>query len=65
MKTVVLTPVPTSNHNYRLCSLILLLLFLPPFLHQTTTDEWLKEFEDTLFLPPFLHQTTTVAVSVC
>ena len=56
---VVSYSISTSNHNPNIEKPIKAVLYLIPFLHQTTTSNFqvIKEFK--LYLIPFLHQTTT------
>ena len=59
---VVSHSVSTSNHNLILLMLSILLLYLIPFLHQTTTTENVYKLNGRLYLIPFLHQTTTSCI---
>ena len=56
---VVSHSVSTSNHNFLPFNKFVVLLYLIPFLHQTTTCAMAYGPSLGLYLIPFLHQTTT------
>ena len=56
---VVSYSISTSNHNRYNNWRKDMLLYLIPFLHQTTTDKYQCRSRYRLYLIPFLHQTTT------
>ena len=56
---VVYLLIPTSNHNGKFQSLVVHLLFISWFLHQTTTSCTRCSIRSLLFISWFLHQTTT------
>ena len=56
---VVSYSISTSNHNFVDCDSLSDLLYLIPFLHQTTTVLMFTSYVTRLYLIPFLHQTTT------
>ena len=56
---VVSYSISTSNHNSSSEASSLRLLYLIPFLHQTTTCGKCEVCLNKLYLIPFLHQTTT------
>ena len=58
---VVSYSISTSNHNCRNPYLVVVALYLIPFLHQTTTSTRSNRCPGMLYLIPFLHQTTTIA----
>ena len=49
----------TSNHNKQLVDVLVLVLYLICFLHQTTTFDDAVLLGSVLYLICFLHQTTT------
>ncbi len=57
--TVVSYSISTSNHNVICTFRMNIMLYLIPFLHQTTTAKRRKTEIFLLYLIPFLHQTTT------
>ena len=60
---VVSYSISTSNHN-RVCIILFeWMLYLIPFLHQTTTCQKKKPIINKLYLIPFLHQTTTLVIN--
>ena len=59
---VVSYSISTSNHNPSLFHCGVELLYLIPFLHQTTTRAAILNRHYWLYLIPFLHQTTTLAM---
>ena len=61
-KHVVYLSFPTSNHNSRLISVSVTVLYIFRFLHQTTTNHYDYEFALQLYIFRFLHQTTTQIV---
>ena len=60
VQLVVSYSISTSNHNTRIVVYLSVMLYLIPFLHQTTTFLFLPLTNYPLYLIPFLHQTTTV-----
>ena len=62
---VVSHSVSTSNHNLNGNTALKPLLYLIPFLHQTTTNFAFNDFSGLLYLIPFLHQTTTRSIRWC
>ena len=56
---VVSYSISTSNHNLFCRITQTAVLYLIPFLHQTTTQSLSDWFTYKLYLIPFLHQTTT------
>ena len=56
---VVSYSISTSNHNLPMVQTRMCLLYLIPFLHQTTTVYPPLATQLALYLIPFLHQTTT------
>ena len=56
---VVSYSISTSNHNISILEIFIYLLYLIPFLHQTTTHYGTLKTGTWLYLIPFLHQTTT------
>ena len=59
--SVVSYSISTSNHNVSVGDTTSILLYLIPFLHQTTTTLASLCISHQLYLIPFLHQTTTFA----
>ena len=57
---VVSYSISTSNHNSGVGGVAGAVLYLIPFLHQTTTHSMLPQKIAVLYLIPFLHQTTTL-----
>ena len=57
---VVSYSISTSNHNFEFANTTAKLLYLIPFLHQTTTLLMIVKSPKELYLIPFLHQTTTI-----
>ena len=57
---VVSYSISTSNHNDSVSESISKVLYLIPFLHQTTTYSIRTSKSPSLYLIPFLHQTTTL-----
>ena len=63
LSAVVSYSISTSNHNI-ICRIGLRnLLYLIPFLHQTTTSYNTTPSDLLLYLIPFLHQTTTMMMA--
>ncbi len=60
---VVSYSISTSNHNFSPTKSVNALLYLIPFLHQTTTPPPLCTSPCALYLIPFLHQTTTTTAN--
>ena len=60
---VVYRTIPTSNHNLRLVLVLVFLLYIVLFLHQTTTWALFSIMNWELYIVLFLHQTTTVSLS--
>ena len=56
---VVSYSISTSNHNSWYSYCLRIMLYLIPFLHQTTTKNSFTAKAGELYLIPFLHQTTT------
>ena len=56
---VVYLYIPTSNHNLVLILIILRVLYIFIFLHQTTTQHREHNHARQLYIFIFLHQTTT------
>ena len=61
---VVSYSISTSNHNAQATEKVKGMLYLIPFLHQTTTHCLSSHCRCTLYLIPFLHQTTTFISSL-
>ena len=59
VRMVVSYSISTSNHNNLVRIISFILLYLIPFLHQTTTMDDVSAKTISLYLIPFLHQTTT------
>ena len=61
---VVYLLIPTSNHNMALVYLLIILLYIFWFLHQTTTWYCDGSLNPELYIFWFLHQTTTTTPSI-
>ena len=61
---VVYLLIPTSNHNLLQEVIMMKMLYIFWFLHQTTTYRWIWYIITALYIFWFLHQTTTVFVSI-
>ena len=59
---VVYYSIPTSNHNCNVIIIPSFLLYIIPFLHQTTTECSISDNFGKLYIIPFLHQTTTACM---
>ena len=62
--SVVYRTIPTSNHNLIMSLIVLSLLYIVLFLHQTTTGKITKIWFSMLYIVLFLHQTTTYNVDI-
>ena len=62
-QNVVSYSISTSNHNRLRFLYNSIVLYLIPFLHQTTTLGRFRRVYSVLYLIPFLHQTTTFSFS--